>query len=187
MARAAQSQANNLQNTDASMAGTANANAAGINSTLSPFLQQELAHPRGSTQGQQTSMLSAAQGGAGGATAGLTGQANLQAARSRNSGGFGTALDAAARSRQQAAAGSSEQIAGQNAQLQQTQQQDAAKGLQGLYGTDSSNALTALGQQNQAINTGLNAGKSGWLQNATGIISTLGGAGNTAASLGMKV
>lgn len=183
MARAATSQANNLQGTDSTVAAQNNASAAGVNSTLNPFLTSELTHPQGFSQQQQTSMLSAAQGGAGGATAGLTGQANLQTARTRNAGGFGTALDAAARSRQQAVAGQSENIAGQNAQLQQTQQQDAAKGLQGLYGTDSSNALNALGLQNGAINTEVNAGKSGWLQNATGILSTLNGTGSAGAAL----
>lgn len=118
-------------------------------------------------------MLAAAAGGAGGATSGITGQANLQAARTRNSGGFGSALDAAARSRQQAAAGQSEQIAGQNATLKNSQQQAAASGLQGLYGTDSGNALKALGLQGDAINAETTAGSQGWLQNTTGLISSI--------------
>lgn len=186
MARAAQSQANNLVGTAGTQAAQSNASAAGINSTLNPFLQSELTHPQGFTQQQQTSMISAGQAGAGGATAGLTGQANLQTARTRNSGGFGTALDAAARSRQQAAAGSSEGIAADNANLQQKQQQSAATGLQGMYGTDSGNALKALGLQDQAIGTETDAGKSGWLQNATGILNAVTGAGKSAASLGLK-
>jgi len=110
----------------------------------------------------------------------------LQAARTRNGGGFSTALDAAARSRQQAVAGQSEQIAGQDAQLKNTQQQNAAAGLQGLYGTDSSNALKALGLQDSAINTETDAGKSGWLQNATGVLNSITGAGKSAAALGLK-
>lgn len=186
MARAAQSQANNLVGTAGTQAAQSNASAAGVNATLNPFLTSELTHPQGFTQQQQTSMLSANQGGAGGATAGITGQANLQAARTRNSGGFGSALDAAARSRQQASATGSEGIAADNAQLQQKQQQDAASGLQGLYGTDSGNALKALGLQNEAIGTGVDAGKSGWLQNATGILNAVSGAGKSAAALGLK-
>lgn len=183
MARAAQSQATNLAGTAGTTAAQANGQAAGVNSTLNPFLTSELTHPQGFSQGQQTSMLSAAEGGAGGATAGLQGAAALQGARTRNAGGFSTALDAAARSRQQASAGASEGIAGQNAQLQQTQQQNASAGLQGLYGTDSGNALKALGLQDQAIGTGIQAGSQGWLQNATGILSALNGAGSSGAAL----
>lgn len=186
MARAAQNQATNLQQTDSTNAAQMNASAAGVNSTLNPFLTSELQHPQGFSQQDQTSMLSAAEGGAGGATGSLMGQGNLAAARTRNSGGFAGALDASARSRQQAVAGQSEQIAGQNAQLKNTQQQNAAQGLQGLYGTDSSNALKALGLQDQAIGTGVDAGKSGWLQNATGVLNAVSGAGRAAGSMGLK-
>jgi hypothetical protein len=186
MARAAVGQANNLQQTAGTNAAQNTASAAGVNSTLNPFLTSELLHPQGYSQGDQTAMLSAGQAGTGGATAGIAGQANLQAARTRNAGGFGAALDAAARSRQQASAGSSEQIAADNANLKQKQQQEAATGLQGLYGTDSSNALKALGIQDQAIGTEADAGKSGWLQNATGILNSITGAGKSAAALGLK-
>lgn len=186
MARAAVNQATNLAGTAGTTAAQANSSAAGVNSTLNPFLTSELQHPQGFSQADTTSMLSAGQAGAGGATAGITGQANLEAARTRNAGGFGTALDAAARSRQQAAAGSSEGIAADNAKLKSTQQQDAANGLQGLYGTDSGNALKALGLQDQAIGTEADAGKAGWLQNATGILNSITGAGKSAAALGLK-
>lgn len=186
MARLPQQQASNLVGTAGTTAAQSNASAAGVNSTLNPFLTSELLHPQGYSQADTTSMLSAGQAGAGGATAGITGQANLQAARTRNAGGFGVALDAAARSRQQAAAGSSGNIAADNAHLKQTQQQDAASGLQGLYGTDSGNALKALGIQDQAIGTEADAGKAGWLQNATGILNAISGAGKSAAGLGLK-
>jgi hypothetical protein len=186
MARAAQSQASNLQQTAGTDAAQSNASAAGVNANLNPFLTSELTHPQGYSQGAMTSMLSAAEGGAGGATSGLAGQANLQAARTRNSGGFSSALDAAARSRQQASAGASENIAGQNAQLQNSQQQSAAQGLQGLYGTDSGNALKALGLQDQAIGTEAQAGSQGWLQNATGLLNSVSGAAKGAGALGVK-
>lgn len=186
MARAAQSQATNLVGTAGTDAAQANGQAAGVNANLNPFLTSELTHPQGFSQGAQTSMLSAAEGGAGGATAGLQGAAALEGARTRNAGGFSTALDAAARSRQQASAGASEGIAGQNAQIQNSQQQSAAQGLQGLYGTDSGNALKALGLQDQAIGTETQAGSQGWLQNATGILNAVSGAGKSAAGLGLK-
>lgn len=186
MARAATSQANNLVGTAGTTAAQSNASAAGINSNLNPFLTSELMHPQGFSQQDQTSMLSAGQGGTGGANASIAGSANLAAARTRNSGGFAPALDAAARMRNQTNATQSEQIASQNAQLKNTQQQNAASGLQGLYGTDSSNALKALGLQDQAINTETDAGKSGWLQNATGLLSGLGKAAGGAGALGLK-
>jgi hypothetical protein len=173
--------ANNLAGTAGTTAAQDQASAAGTYGTLNPFLTSELTNPQGYTQGQQTSMLSAGQAGAGGATSGITGQANLTAARTRNSGGFGSALDAAARSRQQASAGASEQIAGNNADLQQKQQQEAASGLQGLYGTNSKDALDALGLQGQALSTGVQAAdeasKNSWFSKATSLIGALNGRG----------
>lgn len=186
MARAAQNQASNLVGTAGTTAAQSNASAAGVNSTLNPFLNSELLHPQGYSQPDQTAMLSSVMGGAGGATAGVTGQANLEAARARNSSGFSGALDAAARTRQQAVAGQSEGIAAKNADIKNTQQQSAAAGLQGLYGTDSGNVLKALGLQDQAIGTETQAGQSGWLQNATGILNAVSGAGKSASSLGLK-
>lgn len=175
--RAAQGQANNLQGTDASNGAIAGNNAASSYATLNPFLQNELRNPQGYSQQDLTSQLSAAEAGTGGATAGITGQANLQAARTRNASGFGSALDAAARSRQQAMAGQSEGIAANNADLKQKQEQSAASGLQGLFGTNLSAQNADLNNQNNAISTELKAGQSGWLQNATAIAGMLKGAG----------
>lgn len=183
--RAAQSQASNLQNTDASNAAQNNALASGVNSTLNPFLQRELASPQGFSQQDQTAQLAAAAAGAGGATSGVTGQANLAAARTRNAAGFSGALDDAARSRQQALAGQSEGIAAKNADLKQTQQQAAAAGLTGLYNTDSSAALKALGLQDSAINTEVTAGQSGWLQNAMNVAKTAGSIASGAGGVGI--
>ena len=87
------------------------ASASGVGSQLLPFLTRELNNPQGFTQQQQGSMLGAAEGGAGGATAGLTTEANLASARDRNSGGFSGALDEAARDKDKALSGSSEGIA----------------------------------------------------------------------------
>jgi hypothetical protein len=186
MARAAVNQASNLQSTDSSTAAQQGAQAQGVYSTLNPFLQNELRSPQGYSQADMTSQLGAAEAGAGGATSGVTGLADLQAARTRNASGFSGALDAAARSRQQTAAGSAEQIAGNNADLKQKQQQAGASGLQGLYGTSNDAMLKALGLQDQAIGTETQAGQSGWLQNATGVLNAISGAGKSAASLGLK-
>jgi hypothetical protein len=159
------------------------ADASGIGSTLTPFLTGELNNPQGYTQQQKSAMLSSDLGAAGGASAGITGAATNMAATSRNAGGFQAVLDDAARQRAKAGAGASERIASGSADLAQQKQQDAAKGLQGMYGTDTSGMLDASGQQAGDINAEVNANNSGWMQQATGVLSALGGAAGGAGSL----
>ena len=164
----ASSAATNAGNTSANLG----AEASGIGSTLTPFLTSELEHPQGYSQGDTSAMLAAGIGGAGGADSGIVGQAGQRAAVSRNAGGFQSALDDAARSRTKAAAGSSEGIAADNAGLKQTQQQDASRGLQGMYGTDTSGMLNASGQIAGDVNAEANADKTGWIQNAQSLLSS---------------
>jgi hypothetical protein len=45
--------------------------------------------------------------------------------------------------------------------------------------------LDALGQQNSAINTSVQAGNSGWLQNAMGVVNAVSGAAKGAGSMGV--
>lgn len=130
-------------------------------------------HPTGFGQQGESAMLAAAEGGAGGAASGLVGQAAQRAAASRNAGGYQAALDDVARNRMKAAAGASEDIAAQNANLEQEQRQEGARGLQGLYGTDESGMLNAMNQEHSDINSEVDANNSGWLQNATAIMRSL--------------
>lgn len=162
--RSAVGQAQGAATTAADTGADLGAKANGIGSTLTPFLTRELTNPQGYSQGDTSAMLSAAEGGAGGANAGIVGDANRTAATSRNAGGFQAVLDDAARARSKAAAGTSESIAGDNATLKAQQQQDAAKGLQGLYGTDTSGMLDATGQIAKDTEAEVDAGKSGWMQ-----------------------
>lgn len=141
------------------------AEAQGIGSTLTPFLTSELTHPQGFGQNDTSAMLAAAEGGAGGATSALVGKANQETAQTHNAGGMAAVLDSAARSRAKAAAGTSESIAGENAQVKQQQQQSAAKGLQGMYGTDTSGMLDASGQIAGDVKAAADANQTGWLQN----------------------
>lgn len=157
--------------------------AQGIGSTLTPFLTNELEHPQGYGQEDMSAMLSAAEGGAGGATAGIVGKANQEAAQTRNAGGFQAVLDDAARARTKAAAGASEGIAADNAGVKQQQQQNAEKGLQGLYGTDTSGMLDATGQISRDVDSEVNASKTGWLQNTEGIMATLNNGANSVANV----
>lgn len=164
----------NAANTAGSVGAGYGANAATASSALMPFLTRELSNPQGYTQQQTGAMLDAAEGGAGGATAGLTTEANLASARARNSGGFSGALDEAARQKDKALAGTSEGIAANNANLQQQQQQSAAKGLAGEQGMDQNAQLRAMGLIPKDVNAATNAyGKGDW---ASGL-STIAGLG----------
>jgi hypothetical protein len=157
--------------------GMLGAQASGIGANLTPFLTQEMLHPQGYGQQDLSAMTAAAEGGAGGATAGLTGQAEQRTAASHNAGGYQAALDAAARDRTKAAAGASEGIASQNAGLKQQQMQEGAGGLQSLYGTDTSGMLNAMGQQHEDINSEVAAQQAGpaWMTDLSKGIGLAGG------------
>ena len=154
-------------------ADSLNGAASSISGNLTPFLTQRMEHPEGYSQQDTSAMLAAGLGGAGGESAGLGGAAQKQAAVTRNAGGFQAALSDAARQRMKAAAGTSEGIAAQNANLKQTQQEEASKQLQGLYGTDTSGMLNAMGQEHEDVNSAVNAGQTGWLQNTMSVLNGL--------------
>ena len=158
--------------------GMLGAQASGIGANLTPFLTQEMLHPQGYGQQDLSAMTAAAEGGAGGATSGLTGQAEQRTAASHNAGGYQAALDAAARDRTKAAAGASEGIAASNAGLKQQQMQEGANGLNGLYNTDTSGMLNAMGQEKGDIQTELaaDAAPAPW-ESALGNLNTGVGAG----------
>lgn len=179
--RSVQQQAGTAANNAAQTGQNLGNQAQGINTgTLQPFLTSELTNPQGYSQGDLTQMLNQSAAGAGGATSGLVGQANLQAARTGNTSGYGSAVDNAARTQQQAEAKTSEGVAADNAGLKQKQQQAAASGLADLGNEDMGGMFKALGLQNEDLNTDVQAGQSGWLQNMQGILSSLNGSGFSA-------
>lgn len=183
MARQQQQQANNTYNSASTNAANYGGDASQIGGTLTPFLTQRLTNPSGYSQSDMGAMLANAMGSAGGATSGITGQANLQAGRSRNDAGFSTALDDAARQKTAASAQASEGVAANNANLKQDQSNNAAKMLSGLYGTDVGAQNSSLNTADQATATGIQAGQSGWLQNLTGILNSVGGLATGGAAL----
>lgn len=183
MARQQQGQATSTYNTATGNAANYGADASSINGALTPFLTQRMLNPQGYSQGDMGAMLANALGSAGGADSGVTGQANLEAGRSRNDAGFSTALDSAARSRTAAAANASEGVAANNANLKQDQSNSASKMLSGLYNTDVGAQDSALNTANQATQVGTQAGQSGWLQNINGVLGTLSGGANAAANV----
>jgi hypothetical protein len=183
--RSAVNQATNSYNTAANTASGLGQDAAGISSSLTPFLTQEMLHPQGLGQQGIGDEEAAALGGAGGAASGLTGQAEQRAAASHNAGGYQAALSDAARSRDKAAAGASEGIASGNEQDKMQQQQQGAAGLGGMYKTDTSGMLDAMGQEAPDVNAEVNASKTGWLQDAGSMIQDAGGIASLAGGFGI--
>lgn len=173
MARQQVGQANQTFKTATGNADQYGGNASAIGGNLVPFETQRLLNPSGYSQADMGAMLANALGSGGGATSGITGQANLEAGRSRNDAGFSTALAEAARARTAAAAHASEGIAENNANLKQDQSNNAAKMLSGLYGTDVGAQNDALNTADQATRTGIAGGQSGWLQNMNATIKSI--------------
>ncbi len=178
--RNAVKQAGNAADTAAATGATLGGEAQGIGANLTPFLTSEMMHPQGIGQEGLAAETGAALGGAGGAASGLVGMANQRAATSRNAGGFQAALDDVSRNRMKAAAGASEGIQAGNENLKQEQMQAGAKGLQGMYGTDTSGMLGATGQISDDVAAQSKANQTGWLQNTTDIINTIANAAKAA-------
>ena len=182
--RSAQGQATQAANT----AGTTGANfgsqASQINSTILPTLERNAQNPTGFSPTDLNNMTVASEQGAGGANSGITGQANLQAARTRNAGGFGSALDEAARDKTRTLSSNALGVQNQNANLKNRQQQSAIGTLSGMGESDNASMLKAMGLQDQAISTEVQAGNSGWLQNFNQVLASLSGNAKTAATAG---
>lgn len=87
----------------------------------------------------------------GGGVSATTGQANLEAARTRNAGGFQGAVGTANRNAQKQISEQDLQIQTNQANLQQQQRAQALQQLQQLYGVDESTALGYLNSSNSAL------------------------------------
>jgi hypothetical protein len=134
--------ANSAAKTATTTAGTLNNTAAGENAVISPVLNRQAQGGGGYTPTQTNNMLVAGEQGAGGANAGITGTANLEAARTHNAGNLSGVLDQAARQKQQTLSNNALTVQNKSADLANQQQQNALKDLSGLYGTNL-NAATA--------------------------------------------
>lgn len=148
------------------------ATAAGIGSSLIPGLERDANNPTGLTPVQKNNELVASQEAVGGANSGIVGEGNLAAARTRNAGGFARSLDEAARQKGRQLSTNALGVENLDTKIALQKQAQARGELAGLYGTDVSGQLKAMGLQNEDLNTALQAGKTGWLQNAEGILET---------------
>lgn len=181
--RAAQGQAKNnvtSANTVASQSGkTANQ----IGSSLIPGLLSESEHPVGYTPMQKNNMLVAGGQAVGGVNSGVEGQAELEAARTRNAGGFANALSEASRNKSRQLSDNALNVNNADAELANKKQMFAQQQLQGLYGTNTADQLKAMGLSDDAINSELAAGRQGWLQNTEGVINTISNAASAGAGV----
>lgn len=123
----------------------------GISGFLTPELEGEAKNPQGYTPQQLAYMNTASQQSLGGSVGGVTGQANLETARTRNAGGMQGAVGSASRSAQRQLSTNALDIQKSQADLQQQQRQQALQSLQSLYGVDESTALGYLNSSNTAL------------------------------------
>src|SRR5215472_10611295 len=165
--------------TTAAQTGAAYGQQAGtLGGMLVPTLQGDVMNAPGFSAAQQNAMLTEGLEGAGGAASGLVGQAALAGARSRNVGAGTTgALDEVAREKMRTSAGVGLDVATKNAMLQQQQRASALKQLEGIYGTQVGAALKAQSLVPEDIDAWAKAKQTGWVQNVTGVLSALQGAG----------
>jgi len=184
--RAAQQAAKNAASTAGNVAGQYGGAATSELGTLTPFYQREMTAEHAFDPTQTGELLTAAGAGIGGAAGAEEGRAAEEQAKTRNASGFTKSLDELARDRMKASAGASEGIAAQDVMGAKAENQAGAAGMQGLYGTNVSGQLKAMGQQNEDINTQVEAGKSGWLQNMDQTISALSGAAKAAFPKGAQ-
>ena len=125
--------------------------AGSIYGQIDPVLQQEATNPQGYSPTDLTAMNTASQQSLGGSVGGVTGQANLTAARTGNAGGFQGAIRSGSQDAMKDQSQNAVDIQAQNAQLKQQQQSQALSSLQSLYGTDQSTALNYLNGSTSAL------------------------------------
>jgi hypothetical protein len=170
--RAAQAQAKSTFDQSQSAATSAASNEAQERSSLLPGLESEANNAQGYTPQEENQMLTASEQGAGGAASGVTGQANLEAARTGNSAGLTSGLDDAMRTKGQMLSENALGVKTASADLGQKKQMAAQQELGGIMSGDQTANLSALGLENSSTETGLDASKTGWLQNAEGVANT---------------
>lgn len=158
------------------LSDTLGSRATGLASTLEPQLEMDLTNPSGYGATDLAAMKTAAGESAAGSTAGTVGALRRAAARTRNAGGYAAAEDEAARSGQRAASTAALDITAKNADLKQRQKEEAARGLEGLYGTDIGSSVNSLGMESNLIGAATNASKK-----QGGLLQTLGQLNSMAA------
>jgi hypothetical protein len=163
----------------ASQLGTTSQNELG---TLTPFFQREMKAEHLYDPTQMNELLTAAEAPNAAVTGTAQAEAEGNAARTHNATALTKTLQEMQRDKMKADAGASEGIAAQDVMGAKNLNQEGAAGEGGLYGENLKGQLAAMGAQGNDINSEIEAGKSGWLQNMTGVISSLGSLAGGAGS-----
>lgn len=163
------------------VASTAGSEAAKAGSVIEPILTQQAQHPEGYDPTTLNRMLVSQQEAVGGGNAAVSGEGKLNALRTKTAGGLAPVLAEAQRAKGRTLASGAQAVQNESARLAQEKQARALQQLQGLYGTDTSNQLKAMGLQSEDLQNELAAGRQGWLQNTEGVLGTISGMGRAAA------
>ena len=166
--RAAQAQAGKAAGTAGNLATEEGANANAERAQLLPFYRQEMNASHLFNPEQLNEMLNYAGAAEGGTGATAMGEAASQAARTRNTSGFSSALDQNARDRMRAMSTANLGVGNEDIMGAKKLNQEGAAGMEGLFGTDIGAQLKAMGIQNEDINSEIQAGRQGWFQNLVG-------------------
>lgn len=137
-----------------------NTQAQNLYNTLVPQLKDQSQNPQGYAPEDLAAMNTASSQSLGGAEAGAVGQGNLMAARTRNAGGFGDAMDEAVRSGGRQLSQNALGIQAGNADLKQQQKETASERLQSLYGNNLQATLSAMGMSPGTIGQWTNAAQA---------------------------
>ncbi len=169
--RAATAQAKQAEKMAAGTAASESGAAQNERAALTPFYRSEMNARHGFDPAQTQELLNYAGAGTGGAGATGIGQAQSQAARTRNTSGFSSALDENARNRQREMATVNAGVGAQDVLGAKNLNQEGARGMSSLYGTDTSAMLQAMGQIPADINAEMGAQQHGWVQDLSNGIS----------------
>ena len=145
------------------ISNTGRQNAASLYGTLSPTLSTMATNPQGINPADMAKIQTSNMQTAGGANSGAVGQGSLLSARTKNAG---TADAAIAKSGEAASQNLSKaNLATQNEEqaLKSQQQEEGLKGLQGLYGTNTSAEMGGLNSSNTALKNAADV-KNFWQQ-----------------------
>ncbi len=162
--RAANAQASQAEKMASGTAANESGAAQNERAALTPFYRSEMNARHGFDPSQTQELLNYAGAGTGGAGATGIGQAQSEAARTRNTSGFSSALDENARNRQREMATVNAGVGAQDVLGAKQLNQAGAAGMGGLYGTDTSAMLSAMGQIPADINAEMESQKHGWVQ-----------------------
>jgi hypothetical protein len=175
MARDATSAAMTNSTTGQGLSKTYGDRATATSNILTPTLNQMATAPQGFGKQTVGNMTTAALQGAGGAQAATVGGGIQRAAGTNNAGAFDASAGQAGHDATSALTDAALGVQNRDADLKQQQQQFGVQGLNNQYQTNVGAGENALGLSTNAVNSAVNAGQSGWLQNGLGIVNTLTG------------